>query len=173
MKPEQTLLATALSALLFAAPAMAVDPPHNGALGGRVNRIVGLWTTDSAVSPCGTALPPTPVRNTLLFQAGGTVVENPRFPPAGAPNAFGVSGINQRGPGLGTWSFNPATGEYRLFLRFDWYVDGAYHGYQTVAREMTLSSDGLQATGQVVSTRYAADGSTVVTVCGAAISDRL
>jgi hypothetical protein len=173
MNTKTTLIAAALAALLAAGPASAVDPLHNGALATPANRIVGLWTTDGMVSPCGTALPPTAVRNTLLFEAGGTVVENPRFPPQGANGAFGVAGINQRGNGLGTWSYDPADHLYTLHLRFDWYVNGAYHGYQTVDREMRLSSDGMQVSGDVTSTRFAANGTPLISVCGAAVSDRI
>ena len=174
MKAKYTSLAVVLSALLLTSgSAAAVDPARNGALAGPANRIVGLWTTEGAVSPCGTALPPSPIRNTLLFNAGGTAVENPRIPPDGVPNAFGVAGMNQRGWALGTWSVDPASGTYSLSLRFDWYVDGAYHGYMIVERQMTLSYDGNQATGPVRSTRYTANGTVIAAVCGTAVSDRL
>lgn len=174
MNAKRTPTAILLSALLLSSgSAFAVDPARNGALAGPANRIVGLWTTEGSVSPCGSALPPGTVRNTLLFHAGGTVVENPRVAPAGVPNAFGVPGINQRGLALGTWSFDPASGEYTLFLRFDWYVDGAYHGYMTVDRTLTISVDGSQAIGPVRSTRYLANGTLLSAVCGSAVSDRL
>lgn len=172
MKITNTLLAVMLSSASMA-PAWAVDSAHNGALSVPANRIVGLWTTQAATSPCGSNLPPSPQRNTILFQAGGTVVESPIFPPAGVPNVSTVSGINQRGQGMGTWSFEPLTNQFEIRLRFDWYVDGAYHGYQTVNRVIALSSDGQQAIGAVHSTRYAANGSVIVQVCGAAVSDRL
>lgn len=172
MKRNAITLSTLL-VLAAAGPAAAVDPTHNGALATPANRIVGLWTTEASVSPCGTALPPQPIRNTLLFNAGGTVVENPRIPPAGVANAFGVAGINQRGIGIGTWSYDPDSARYSLFVRFDWYVDGAYHGYMTVEREMTLSANGALATGAVTSTRYLANGTQIVAVCGSAVSDRL
>lgn len=174
MNAKHPPIAVLLCALLLSSgSALAVDPARNGALAGPANRIVGLWLTEGAVSPCGSALPPSPIRNTLLFNAGGTVVENPRIPPAGIPNAFGVAGINQRGPALGTWSFDPASGEHSLFLRFDWYVDGAYHGYMTVDRTLTISSDGTQIIGPVQSTRYLANGTQIGAVCGSAVSDRL
>jgi len=161
---------------MFAATsAYAANPSTSGALGVPANDISGLWTTEGRVGPCGSGLTPATVRNTLLFDAGGSVVENTRFPPGGAPNVNGVTGQNQRGMGLGTWSYNPASREYSLFLRFDWFVDGAYHGYQTVERLILLSNDGQQAAGPVRSTRYTADGSIISNseVCGSATSVRV
>jgi hypothetical protein len=104
------------------------------------------------------------VLNTLLFQAGGTIVDNPRFPPGGAPNASGLYARNQ---GLGTWSYDPATHQ------FDNFVDGVYDGYSTVDRELVLSEEGLLASGPVRSDRFKADGSLVTEVCGQAVSSRL
>ncbi len=174
MKIDKILTAAALPALLFAsASAGAVDTLQNVALPVPANRIVGLWVTEGATRPCGSSLPAIITRNTLLFHAGGTVTENTRFSPGGAANVSGVTGVNQRSGGLGTWSFDRQSRRYTLHLRFDWYVDGAYHGYSTVDRELTLSKDGLQATGTVQSTRFAANGNTVVAVCGTAVSDRL
>jgi hypothetical protein len=168
----KTLLLTA-ALLAVAGSASAADPATSGAMAVPANRIVGLWSTQAAVGTCGTNVFPIPIRNTLLFHAGGTVVENPRSPPGGTPNAFGVPGNNQRGQALGTWSYNPATALYSIHLRFDWFVDNVYHGYMTVDREILLSNDGQQAAGPVRSTRYAADGSTIVAVCGSAVSTRL
>ena len=98
-----------------------------------------------------------------MFYAGGTLTELPRFPP---PNA------SERTFALGTWSYDPLVGRYKAHFRFDWYVNGAYNGYQTVDREMLLSSDGRQLAGPVRSTRYAVDGSTILEVCGNGVSNR-
>ncbi len=149
----------------------SANPAVTGALPAPANRIVGLWSTAGSVGPCA-ATPFIPIVNTLLFQAGGTVVENPRFPPGGVPNVFGVPGINQRGPGLGTWFYHPASERYFVHLQFDWFVDGVYHGYMTIDREMVLSDDGNLGAGPVLAVRYAADGSTLVQLCGAAQSER-
>lgn len=174
MNIAKSLLAIALAPMLLAATAAhAIDPTHEGALAVPANRIVGLWSTEAATRPCGSGLPLSPLRNTLLFNAGGTLVESPRFAPAGVPGVSGVAGINQRGQALGTWSFNPLTGRYAVHLRFDWYVDGQYHGYQTVDRTITLSADNSAAVGSIQSTRYAANGSVILSVCGDAMSERL
>lgn len=171
MKLPITQIALAISAALATSVA-AASPTNSGALGVPANRIVGLWTTEAMVGPCGTT-PVSPVRNTLLFQAGGTLEENPRSPPNGVPNAFGVPGINQRGQALGTWSYDPSTDSYEIFLRFDWFVDGAYHGYMTVERDIYLSPGAEYGFGSVRSIRYTAAGAMIAEVCGNAVSQRL
>ncbi len=174
MKTNHFLLALALAPLSLAAPAAgAVDLLRHGAPNVPANRIVGLWSTQAATRPCGSNLPLSPLRNTILFHAGGTVLANSRFPLAGIPNVAGVPGINQRGQDLGTWSYNPVTHQYTLKLQFDWYVDGLYHGYQTVNRTILLSNDGQQASGPVRSTRFSAAGAVIADVCGEALSTRL
>ena len=143
---------------------------HNGALATPANRIAGLWTSVGTVRACGTTLPPSTVRNTLQFSAGGSVAELPRAAPQGVATPAGVS---QRTIGLGTWEYDPATALYTLHLRFDWYLDGAYNGYSTVDREMRFSADGMQVTGAVTSTRFATNGTPISSVCGTAVSNRI
>ncbi len=109
---------------------------------------------------------------TPLFEAGGTVVENPRSPPGGVPNVAGVPGIYQRGQALGTWSYDPAGRKYFVHLQFDNFVDNVYHGYSTVDREIVLSKHGLLASA-VRSARFTADHQLMIEVCGEAISARL
>jgi hypothetical protein len=111
------------------------------------------------------------IRNTLLFHAGGTVVENPRFPPAGFPDVAGVPGVYQRGQALGTRTYDPQRHKYWIHLRFDNFVDSVYHGCSTVDREMSLSG-GIVASGPVRSIRYLANGSLMSEVCGEAVSAR-
>lgn len=173
MKTRIAILATTLSCLFASTSAQAVDTLHNGALNVPANRIVGLWLTEGGTRPCGTEIPFTQIRNTILFHAGGTVIANPQqAPAAGIPNLPGAPGFNQRGQDLGTWSFNPLTRQYAVKLRFDWYVDGLYHGYQVVERTILLSNDGKRGFGPVRSTRYRADGSLMGAVCGEVVSTR-
>lgn len=169
MNLHTPLLTLALLATTTAA--QASGPTTTGALASPANRIVGSWSNVANVGPCGGAT--APQRQTLLFIAGGTLVDNSRFPPNGLPNLAGIPGIHQRSIGVGVWAYNPDTGEYTLDQRFDWYVDNVYHGYQTVQRSILLSNDGQQAAGPVRSTRYAANGSTIVEICGSALSTRL
>ena len=174
MKTRNALFAIALLPLSFSAvPAAAVDLLRHGVPNVPASRIVGLWSTQAATRPCGSNLPLSPLRNTILFHAGGTALANPQSPLTGIPNAVGIPGIHQRGQDLGTWSFNPLTHQYTVKLRFDWYVDGLYHGYQTVDRTILLSNDGKQASGPVRSTRYTAAGALIADVCGDAVSTRL
>ena len=138
------------------------------------DRIVGLWSTEGLVGPCLPDVTPTiTTRNTLLFHAGGTLVETARFPPNGAPNVNGITGIYQRTQGLGTWTYDRHLRRYFIHLRFDNYVDGVYHGWSTVDREIVLSQRGMLATGPVTSTRFKADGTALPSVCGQATSTPL
>lgn len=174
MKALNTSLAIAVSALCLASsPAWAVDLLRHGVPNVPASRIVGLWTTQAAVRPCGSTLPLSPIRNTILFNAGGTVVANLESPVSGTPNLAGIPGVHQRGPDAGTWSYNPLTHQYALRMRFDWYVDGLYHGYSTVERTILLSNDSRQASGPVRVTRYKTDGSVVGALCGEAVSTRV
>ena len=154
-------------------PASAAEPDADGARSSAANRISGAWSTDGDVRPCGTSLPFAKVRNTLVFHDGGTVTENPRFPPPGVPNVYNVPGINQRSIGLGTWSFDPSAQQYEMNLRFDWFVDGVYNGYQTVVRQITLSKDGDAFAGSVRTTRYDVNGGVIADLCGSAVDERL
>lgn len=166
--PVVAALLVAVSVSATAAETVSNLPINFGA-----NRISGAWSTVAEVRPCGTSLPFTKVLNTIVLHDGGTVTENPRFPPSGVPNVYGVPGINQRSIGLGTWSYNPSTRRYSISLQFDWFVDGVYNGYQTVDREVTLSSDGESFAGSVESARYGVDGSVIATQCGSAVDERL
>lgn len=163
------------SALLFAA--IAASAVSAASLAGddrdrrdRRDQIIGLWDTEALVGPCN-GTPATTIRNTLLFHAGGTLVETPRIGPNGVPNAGG--GIYQRGQALGTWVYDHSKRRFYIHLRFDNYVDNVYHGYSTVDREITLSNRGMTASGPVRSTRYFLDGRPPVEVCGQATSKPL
>lgn len=175
MKVLATSLALVLSAICMApAPARAVDLIRHGAPSVPANRIVGLWSTLGGVRPCGSTLPLNPVRNMVLFQAGGTVLANPQAAPAaGFANLIGIPGNHQRGQDLGTWAYNPLTRQYTARLFFDWYVDGVYHGYQRVDRTILLSNDGNTASGPVRTTRYNTAGAIIGTLCGDVVSTRL
>lgn len=162
--------ATAAIMLAFLCASTAAE---SGTAHLRGNSLVGLWSSQGEVRPCGTTLPPSITRNTILFHAGGTLTEIARFPLDGVPGVYGVPGNNKRGTGLGTWDYNPRTHEYLVSLQFDWYVDGMYHGYQTVERSIHLDGSGDQGEGPVTTTRYGIDGSVIAESCGTAVSTRL
>lgn len=141
--------------------------------GPAAGRIVGAYQSDADVRKCGTTFPFTHVTNNIIFNAGGTVTESARFPPAGAFNAFGIPGLFTRTTGLGTWSYNPSTHSYAMSLRYDYFVDGAYSGTGTVERDMVLNADGSRASGPVKSELYSTTGSLLIGLCGDAVSKRL
>ncbi len=160
------ILALALAAALTPFAAQASGPSSTGALPVPANRIAGVWTTTAAVRPCNNpAAPVTNIRNTLLFNAGGTLLENPGT----LPNVVGGA----RTIALGTWSYRWTTGLYTVFLRFDHYTNGVYSGYQTVDRTFVLTDGGDTAAGPVVSTRYDTNGNQVGQLCGEAVSIRV
>jgi hypothetical protein len=171
MQFQQTVLATLLVAASCAMPGPAAA--DSGALPTPANRIVGLWSAVVAVAPCAGG-PENRIAATIAYHAGGTLSETNAMPIAGIPNMQGVPGNNQRGPGMGTWNFDPRTGQYSLRIRFNWYVDGVYNGYQDIERTgVLLSTDGRQLAGPVHATRYFADGSKYAEFCGSESAVRL
>ena len=126
-------LSLSIAALLTLASASAhaqKNPVNTGSLAVPANRVVGMWSNASAVGPCGG---PAVMQghNTVTFSPGGTLVDVPRAP----------AGIAlQRSIGLGTWAYDPLRGNYTQRVRFDWFLNGAYDGYQTVDRGATSDS---------------------------------
>ena len=86
--------------------------------------------------------------------------------------AAAAPGANTRTIGLGTWSYEPATGQYHARFRFDRYVNGIYSGFSVVERELLLSEDGNEAAGDVRSVNYDANGAEISEVCGIGVSWR-
>lgn len=165
----------AASLNLLAAPSGAAnrDPSSTGMLQLPANSIVGLWTAVVSVGPCN-GNPTNNILATITYHSGGTLSETNAMPISGIPNMQGVPGNNQRGPGMGTWSYNPRTGQYTLDIRFNWYVDGVYNGYQVIHRSnVMMSADGKQMGGPVHATRYFADGSKYAEFCGSESATRL
>ena len=163
MSPRTVIIA--LSLVAFGLTGAADQNPARGGLPHtRANRIVGLWSTQGTVSGCTTGVPVVQVRNNLLFHAGGTVTEN-------------IAPVTTRNQGMGVWSYDPHTvhhtREFQLHLRFDRFANGAYVGSSTVDRQLLMSADGQQMSGEVRTTHYAIDGSVSQELCGEAVSDRL
>jgi len=148
------------AALLSTVPLpAAADSGATGALNVPANRIVGLWSTVGDVGPCGGS-PAIHVTNNLLFHAGGTLTEN-------------IQPTTVRNQGLGTWSYDSKTTGWQLHLRFDRFDSDVYAGYTTVDRELWMSPDGLELTGEVRATFYGVDGSVALELCGEATSTRI
>jgi len=130
------------------------------------SRIVGAYQSEAHVRVCGSPGPDEAVNNTIVFNAGGTVIAIPRFPPQGADN---YSRTND----LGTWSYHPRTNRYSVKLRYDNFVNGSFTGSSVVERDLQMSADSNSVYGPVHVTTYAPDGSVIVEVCGTATSTRL
>jgi hypothetical protein len=109
----------------------------------------------------------------MSFNAGGTVIESPRFPPVGVENVFGIPGLQTRTVGLGTWSYSPRRNRYTMTLRYDFFVDGQFYGTGTVDRDLQLNANGNSATGSVTATIRGANGAVLRMLCGSAVSTRL
>lgn len=172
MNKTLTLSLATVLAIASAAANAQQSPATTGGLAVPANRIVGLWSNVAQVGPCSGSANST-LRQTLMFETGGGFVDNSPFPPQGVPNVYGVTGLNQRSIGLGTWRYDPLTAQYTLDQRFDWFVNNVYSGYQVVHRTILLSNDGNAASGPVHTVRYAANGSVVIELCGSAVSTRL
>jgi len=165
---SKTILAIAVLALSTAAGAAAAYPltEPQTTTGWFASRIVGAYESVAQVKVCGTQGQGDTVKNTIIFNQGGTVVAIPRFPPQGANN---YSRTND----LGTWSYHPRTNHYSVKLRYDNFVNGSFTGSSVVERDLQMSIDGNSVSGPVHVTTYAPDGSVVVEVCGTATSTRL
>ncbi|MBS0571609.1 MAG: hypothetical protein JSS28_13440 [Proteobacteria bacterium] len=136
------------------------------------SRLVGTYQSMAQVRVCGSPGPDSMAINTITFNAGGTVIAHPRFPPSGVPDAYGP-GIGSRTMDQGTWSYDWRTKLFSATLRFDFFGDGTYRGTGVVERDMQLSADGKTASGPVHVTNFAPDGSVMVELCGTAVSTRL
>jgi hypothetical protein len=172
MNLHAPLLAITLLATATAAHAeLRRGPATTGTLHTPASRIVGVWANTSRVGECApdAALGP-PQQQTLMFNSGGTFVDNSRFPPGGIPTP---AGLLQRSIGLGTWRFDPTSGQYTLRQQFDFYRDNVYDGYMVIERGMQLSNDGNQITGSVDAKRYSAADALLSRQCGVAVSTRL
>jgi hypothetical protein len=161
----KTAFAVAILALSTAAGAAGAAEPQTTS-GWFASRIVGAYQSEARVRVCGSPGPDEVVFNTIIFNAGGTVIAIPRFPPQGADN---YSRTND----LGTWSYHPRTNRYSVKLRYDNFMNGAFTGSSVVERDLQMSAGSNSVTGPVHVTTHAPDGSVVVEVCGTATSTRL
>lgn len=170
----------ALAVMLAAAATLSAPDclaRHGGPNGKPADALTGSWTVQAIIHPCdGSGPPPREITALQTFHLGGTMTETNNFPLAGVPSPFGVSVRN--GPGLGTWSYDPRTRVYTASFRFNWYVDGVYHGYQSIERQdITLSRDGRSFQSVVDARRYAHDPVTgedelIAVFCGESWGER-
>jgi hypothetical protein len=164
----KTILAVAILGLSTAAGATGSNarPQNQTTSGWFANRIVGAYQSDATVRQCGSSGPDSPALNTIIFNAGGTVVAIPRFPPQGAG---GYSRTND----MGIWSYDPATGHYSVRLRYDNFTNGTFTGSSIVERDLQMALDRNSVSGTVHVTTYDVNGNVVYEACGTATSTRL
>jgi hypothetical protein len=111
-----------VAVILFALTASAVGADR--VEGAQANRLVGTWEALTRTGPCGGPFGP-PFLAFTVFHAGGTLTETNMAPLAGVPTPFGQA---IRGPAFGTWSYDPRSKTYNAQMRFNWFIDGLYHG---------------------------------------------
>jgi len=131
-------LPTLAFALACAAPAHAAGPAPGSAplLASPASDIVGAWEFQVHVANCATGQTFGQFRAASLFNAGGTMLDTNTAPPA------------SRGPGMGVWTFDRATGQYVVDMRLYRYnADGSFAGTTQLRRVLTLSADGASASG--------------------------
>ena len=158
--PLLTLVLLGLSGVATGGTLPTADT--TGAMPVPANRIVGLWDNVGQVAPCGQPLNP-PFRNLNAFSAGGTLSGDNSFPLAGVPSPWGLSA---RGPMYGTWRYDLRTGRYYSTGRFYWFVNGVFHGWNHVTREIDLSPDGRTFEATIRAQRYFVNGDPPVDICG-------
>ncbi|KQY54981.1 hypothetical protein [Lysobacter sp. Root494] len=142
--------------LLAVAGAVQAGPETTGALSVPANRVVGMWESSGTLTPCNGGPGPTiQVVATVVFQPGGTLVENPRTPTIA------------RTIGLGTWSYDPPTSQHRQHLEFYRFnSDGSYAGRTLVDRDFIVSADGESTHGPVQASFYGVNDNLLFAVCG-------
>jgi hypothetical protein len=160
-----TLLRNCAAALLILGTSLAEagTPATTGATPTDANRIVGTWAATVRKGPCGGELGP-PFLATTVFHAGGTLSETNAAPLGGIPSPWGLS---VRGPAFGTWSYDPRSGTYTASMRFNWYVNGLYHGYQQIDwANLVLSLGDSVMSGAFTAERRFVNGTPPVPNCG-------
>ena len=60
-----------------------------------------------------------------------------------------------------------------MVFRFNWFVDGFYHGYQQIDRQITLNASGTELSGAINAARYLANGTKHMDFCGQETSTRI
>lgn len=151
------LLLSSGSVIAATSPAQPVDltPP--------ANQIVGTWEAAARTGPCGGPFGP-PFLAFTVFHAGGTLTETNMAPLAGVPTPFGQA---IRGPAFGTWHYDRPSRTYTAQMRFNWFVNGFYHGYQQIHfDQMELAADGSTLSATFSATRDFLDGTPPIPNCG-------
>lgn len=138
--------ATLLLCLPAAFALQAGGAASTGAPAGKANEIVGTWRVQGLTGPCANPAVRFPIDAIVMFNAGGTL------------NMLGPGNPLASSPGLGTWSYDPATKRYSKQFRFHWFDNGEYIGYQQIGpMAFDLAPDGQTWTGVVQAERWVYD----------------
>jgi hypothetical protein len=149
--------------LLGADSATAANPFQPVDMTPSANRIVGTWEAAARTGPCGGPFGP-PFLAFTVFHAGGTLTETNMAPLGGIPTPFGQA---IRGPAFGTWHYDPSSRTYTAQMRFNWFIDGFYHGYQQINLDrIELSPDDSMQSSNFNATRNFIDGTPPIPNCG-------
>ena len=164
MKLFTLLLAASLAASIGAARA---DEKPDADLDGKgiltsviANRIVGLWSVEVSIGPCGT-----PANRNFIalntFHAGGTLSDSNTLPGS------------LRSPGHGAWRYIGG-GMYEGRMQFYRFLpDGSYDGLQDVFNTLELHRGGNRYESAVRARVLNTDGSVRVELCGVAVGTRV
>ena len=150
-----TLLAIALAAASTVAAAASLPEHHPRLLLSPANGIVGTWEFQARCFACASGQTLRELRASSLFNAGGTMLDTSTDPPA------------TRGPGFGTWTYDPRTGRYVVKMRLYRYnPDGSFAGIAQVRRTLTLSPDGDTASGRFTGQILGPQEQVLAVTCG-------
>lgn len=160
IKPLNSILAALLPILSVSAVQAAESAERAPA---PAERIVGTWEALTRTGPCDGPFGP-PFLAFTVFHAGGTLSETNMAPLGGVTTPFGQA---IRGPAFGTWSYEPRSRSHSAQMRFNWFVDGFYHGYQQIHFErIDVATDGNTMTATFTAERHFIDGRPPVPNCG-------
>ena len=164
MKTMSLLLAGSLAACAGVALAESPHDPANDRKGiltsAIANRIVGLWSVEVTLGPCGA-----PANRNFIalntFHAGGTLSDSNTLPGS------------LRSPGHGAWRY-VGRGMYEGRMQFYRFLpDGSYDGLQDITQTVELQGGGDRYESAVRARVLNVDGSLRVELCGLAMGRRV
>ena len=158
MKTTSIPVAALAAAIAFAgtAPAATMPQGHPLLLSAPANRIVGVWEYQVHVFACDTGTTLARFRASTLFNTGGTLVDTNSAPPG------------TRGPGLGTWTYDPVTRRHVAQMRLYRYdpATGAFIGATQVRRTLAMSADGNRSSGRFTGRLLGPNEEVLMQTCG-------
>jgi hypothetical protein len=142
-------------------PARSCTRRREGVLSSAIaNRIVGLWSVQVTLGPCGA-----PANRSFIalntFHAGGTLSDSNTLPGS------------LRSPGHGAWRY-VGRGMYEGRMQFYRFLpDGSYDGLQDITQTVELQGRGDRYESAVRARVLNVDGTLRVELCGLAVGRRV